>query len=330
MTAAGDITSDIRIDKLFVLRRSHLKSLCIQLPRLLGRIFVARRLMAKYDVTYISTIVVTDFILGSCATKANAIIHVHEMPAGCARVVFSLLLRISNATLIFISQRSRMNFLGLSAKCQKVIWNGTRPVDLPAASSNADRELRILLIGRFNAWKGQNLLIDAIAMLPIDKRKSIRLRLLGSTFEGQAHFRDEILDNIVQHGLEEVVEVLPFDPNPRWQYAWSDIVAVPSTLPEPFGLVAIEAMSAGRAVVAANHGGLSEIVDNEVTGLKVAPGDKVAWRDALLRYINDRELVERHGHAGRKRFSEHFDESIYMRQIAETFDGALMSGAADV
>ena len=70
---------------------------------------------------------------------------------------------------------------------------------------------------------------------------------------------------------------------------------------EAFGLVALEAMAAGRPVIAADHGGLQEIVANGETGLLVAPGDADALRDALRRLHSDPDLRARMGAAAIQR-----------------------------
>jgi glycosyltransferase involved in cell wall biosynthesis len=62
---------------------------------------------------------------------------------------------------------------------------------------------------------------------------------------------------------------------------------VPSVWAEPFGLVAVEAMTLGKAVVASDAGGLSEIIDHEVTGLLVTPGDRTALAGAVRSMLDD-------------------------------------------
>lgn len=81
--------------------------------------------------------------------------------------------------------------------------------------------------------------------------------------------------------------------------AW--IQVVPSRWAEPFGLVAVEAMMRGTAVVASAMGGLAEIVEHEQTGLLVPVGNVSALADAIQRATRDRELVERWGRAARER-----------------------------
>jgi glycosyltransferase involved in cell wall biosynthesis len=84
---------------------------------------------------------------------------------------------------------------------------------------------------------------------------------------------------------------------------WGHCLAavVPSVWPEPFGLVAAEAMAAGKPVVASAVGGLAELVQDGVTGIHVPPGDAPALRNALERIVADAPLRARLGAAGRER-----------------------------
>jgi len=95
------------------------------------------------------------------------------------------------------------------------------------------------------------------------------------------------------------------------------VIVVPSTKPEPFGLVAIEAMAAGRSVIAANHGGLCEIVVDGVTGSFVAPSSQEELAGAIQKYIEDSPRALTEGNAGRKRFLAEFEESHYKLKIAD-------------
>ncbi|HEX7857250.1 MAG TPA: glycosyltransferase family 4 protein [Sphingobium sp.] len=330
--AMREIVEDVRIDDMFVLRRSHFgPKLIFQLPRLASRIWKARRTMARYDVTYLNTVVVLDYMLASRLRRRPVLIHVHELPTGITAVVFSALLWLARAILIYISAATRNSYGWLKRKPAVIVWNGTQArAVLPRES--APGIVNLLLIGRFNAWKGQPLLLDALALLEPAERERLRVRLVGSVYAGQEHFKVAIEEKIAALDLSKTVELLGFDPNPDRYYAWADVVAVPSMEPEPFGLVAIEAMSASRAVIAADHGGLTEIVDDGVTGTLVTPGDATALRDAVRRYLADPALASTQGAAGLARFAAHFAEERYMAGIADAaqmvLDGALPSDLA--
>ena len=104
----------------------------------------------------------------------------------------------------------------------------------------------------------------------------------------------------------EYFTFLPFinDVWPVW--FGTDIAVVPSTEPEPFGMVAIEAMAAGVPVIAAAHGGLLDIVVDEETGLLFSPRRSTTLADALERLVSDDKLRKSLGSAGSKRQQQCF------------------------
>jgi len=85
--------------------------------------------------------------------------------------------------------------------------------------------------------------------------------------------------------------------------AWGHCVVavVPSVWPEPVGTVALEAMAAGRPVVASAVGGLADVVVDGATGIVVPPGDAAALRSAIRQLLADPALRARMGGEGRKR-----------------------------
>jgi glycosyltransferase involved in cell wall biosynthesis len=89
--------------------------------------------------------------------------------------------------------------------------------------------------------------------------------------------------------------------------AWGHCIAalVPSVWPEPFGAVALEAMAAGRPVVASQVGGLADLVVDGTTGILVPPGDVAALRSAIQRLLADPLLQARMGAEGQMRAAEY-------------------------
>ena len=97
-----------------------------------------------------------------------------------------------------------------------------------------------------------------------------------------------------------------FTPDPEQVLASVDAVAVPSTRPDPLPNSAIEALAAGVPVVAANHGGLPEIVRDRATGLLARPGDPVALAKALRELADDPQRRARMGEAAADDARERF------------------------
>lgn len=98
-----------------------------------------------------------------------------------------------------------------------------------------------------------------------------------------------------------------------------DIAVVPSTEPEPFGLVALEAMAAKKPVIAANCGGLKEIVIDQETGVLFEPRNSYALADAIEDLINNKEKRHRLGNNGFNRLNEKFSLSNYIFSIESIY-----------
>ena len=313
---ASRYASRVEHGGLTVLRKASGLGLIRQALALPAAIRTAMKRVKGADLVYISTLVLPADIVASRFTRIPTLIHVHEIPGKFARLVFSMLIKTARAGLIHISEAVKNALSWTGAKDNVVIPNGVEPVKL----SDTRKEggvCNFLLIGRFNGWKGQPLLLDAVAMLDSSRRSRCRVRLVGSVYGDQHHFREAIEAAIRDHGLTDIVEVLPFQPDPAACYDWADIVVVPSLTPEPFGLVAIEGMSGARAVIAADHGGLADIVDHGTTGLLCKPASALALSEAMARYIEEPGLAERHGKAGRDRFSQLYDAEIYRKNIGK-------------
>jgi glycosyltransferase involved in cell wall biosynthesis len=309
--------SDVRVVNIAVLRKSNLKRMKLRdVGRFIARIREARRMMRSYDVIYINTIMVMDYMIAAALTRRPRLVHVHEMPTGTASIFFSVLLALSRAFLIFNSHATESSFNLLPWQQRTVVWNGVAAVaEVPPRNNDSRRHF--LLIGRFNSWKGQEILLRAVAQLPHALRNRLRVRLVGSVFGDQSHFVETLVRIIEEEGLAEMVEICPFAPDPWVHYKWADVIVVPSTRPEPFGLVAIEAMAAGRAVIAANHGGLAEIVIDDVTGTLIAPGSLDELAAAVQGYIENPARAVSEGDAGRLRFCTEFEEGHYKLNIAD-------------
>jgi glycosyltransferase involved in cell wall biosynthesis len=87
----------------------------------------------------------------------------------------------------------------------------------------------------------------------------------------------------------------------------------PSIWPEPFGLVALEAGAAEKAVIASEIGGLTDIVVDGETGILVPPGDRKELRRSMQLLIGDEPLRERMGAAGARHATEFGPDALVPR-----------------
>ncbi|MFA5041102.1 MAG: lipid-A-disaccharide synthase [Bdellovibrionales bacterium] len=126
----------------------------------------------------------------------------------------------------------------------------------------------ILLPARLTRWKGHLVLIRALERL---KRRDFFCIIVGGG--KNTPYGHEVARAIKQAGLENNVAIFDTCPDMPAAYLLADIVVVPSTRPEGFGRVVIEAQAMGVPVIASNHGGAKETVLQSKTGWLTQPGD---------------------------------------------------------
>ncbi|MDR1993907.1 MAG: glycosyltransferase family 4 protein [Nitrososphaerota archaeon] len=131
----------------------------------------------------------------------------------------------------------------------------------------------VLFVGRLVYEKGIHILINAVPK--ILSKVNTKFIIVGS-----GYMKEQLLNIVCSMGLEHKVLFEGFldDTNLMKLQKCADVSVVPSLF-EPFGIVALEAMAAGSPVVVSDTGGLAEIVEHDITGVKVYPNnpDSLAW-----------------------------------------------------
>jgi len=171
----------------------------------------------------------------------------------------------------------------------------------------------ILFVGRYNdARKGFKYLTRAIALVR-KQYPDVRLLVVG---QGQPK---RYLRFIESQGLERNVEFVGFASNadlPRY-YASADVFCSPATGRESFGMVVMEAMASGKAVVTTAIPGHQGILTNGVEGLMVEPESSSALAIALVRLLADRSLARAMGDAGRATAMNYSWTEVGKRVVAQ-------------
>ena len=94
---------------------------------------------------------------------------------------------------------------------------------------------------------------------------------------------------------------------------------MPSTEAESFGLVAVEAMMAKKPVIGSNHGGLTEIIVNNKTGLLFEPNNENELAQSIQYLINNPKIRIEMGEKGQQRAMEAFSIESYIKNFQELF-----------
>ena len=159
------------------------------------------------------------------------------------------------------------------------------------------------MFGRITPWKGQKILIQALAKLP-----NLTAVIVGDALftEEDRRYKQELVELTERLGLAGRVQFAGFQPDILPFLREVDIVVHCSISPEPFGRVIVEAMLAGKPVIAARSGAPLEIIQHGVTGLLVTPGDTEALVRAIEQLLDDRSRAETLATQGRESATQRY------------------------
>ena len=174
----------------------------------------------------------------------------------------------------------------------------------PRQRTRPDEPAVITYAGRITAEKGLAVVIEALGAA--QSAAPVELRIAGVIEDPiyWSHCQEQsAVATQERHGLTiTYLGHLDYDATDEL-FRQSDIVTVPSRWPEPLGAVALEAMSAGAAVVASSVGGLNNTLIHDHNGLHANPGDIDSWASALTTLLQHPDHARRLGHQAHQDFA---------------------------
>jgi glycosyltransferase involved in cell wall biosynthesis len=217
---------------------------------------------------------------------------------------------------------------GGNASIATVVYNGIDPLPFEAVKSETVEQLRSELglqgkflagiFGRLTPWKGQHVVIDAFASIP-----DAHLLIVGDALFGEQAYVEELHARVKVLGIEDRVHFVGFRKAiPAWM-ACTDLVIHSSTAAEPFGRVVVEAMLAGRPVIASRGGGVVEIIDDQVNGLLVALGSSQELAAAVLHLRLNPGFTRQLTDNARRKAQEVFSIESMVHGVQAVLTGAL-------
>jgi len=191
------------------------------------------------------------------------------------------------------------------------------PEMMISGDANGRRQHRngFVFVGRLSPEKGCDTLIEAWRGIEAP------LTLIGDGPELDT-LRASAPANVTFAGRQSAPSVKRAMENAR-------AVIVPSRWYETFGLVAVEAMMNGTPVIASRIGALPDIVEHEVTGLLVEPGDVAGLRHAILRLAHDCDAIRSMGAAGRLRYEARYTPHRNIDMLEHIYAEAIASRDSD-
>lgn len=191
---------------------------------------------------------------------------------------------------------------GVEPKKIRLIHDGIDPRLFASAANARDINSECVVVGMaavLEERKGHRFLLEAARRL---KTQGCRIQY---RLAGDGSLRQSLEKDAIQLGLKDDVQFCGFVSDIPTFLSQVDIFVLPSLF-EGLGVSVLEAMAAGKAVIASRVGGLAETVLDGVTGLLVMPGDAEELAAAIARLAGDRSLSREMGQRGRARLQEHF------------------------
>ena len=282
----------------------------------------------EYDLIYANT--QKALVVGAIASflsRRPLVYHLHDILSldHFSRTNLSIAVTLANAQASLVianSKASKTAFVKAGGREQitEVVYNGFEPelyrID-QSSSSQLKQQLGLdgrFLVGHFSRlspWKGQHILLEALVRCPED----VTALFVGDALFGEQDYVQLLHKRVAELGIEERVRFLGFRSDIVPLMNACDLVAHTSTAPEPFGRVIVEAMLCGRPVVAAEAGGAIELVEPDITGFLIPPGDPTRLAEIIISCRNQPLHAATIAHQAQSQASQCFDLTTVNQQI---------------
>jgi glycosyltransferase involved in cell wall biosynthesis len=233
--------------------------------------------------------------------------------------------------MLAISKSSQATLERLRPNVEKrLLYWGTPLREVSEADAQAARatlgaragELLVGVFGRLQRWKGQDVFIEAAAQVLRQCPDSRFAVVGGSVFGLEPEFADALRARAQILGIADRIVFTGFRTDVAPLMAACDIVCHTTRVAEPFGLVLIEAMGLGRAVIATRGGGPSEIIESDEMGALVPAGDATALASAIADLARDPDRRRTMGARALSRVREAFTIESMADNLIRHLDGA--------
>jgi glycosyltransferase involved in cell wall biosynthesis len=175
------------------------------------------------------------------------------------------------------------------------------------------------VVGNIQEWKGQAILVEAMARI-VEQVPKAHAFIVGGVHRAGMAYNEQIMQRIQQLHLDEALSVTGFRGDVADVMNALDIVVHTSVRPEPFGRVILEGMLLGKPVVASAAGGVPELIRDGETGYLTPPGDAAGLAERLIPLLRDAALRERIGRQAQAWAREQFSLEQHVATMAAIYE----------
>ncbi len=298
------------------------------------RIRLLRQL--KPDLLYCNTIMTSHWLLHAKLVNVQTVVHVHELEHEFDSLSSMDRYLLHNFADCYLSSSSvvRKYLLSVSGlqpskivvfhECIEIPPDTGTPAEVPGLDIKPGHpEVVVAAVERVAYAKGTDIFVDVVAKVKYSLAQELPVRyLISGDLEGNEQlFFETVKDRINAANLRDDIIITGYIDNPRDTLALTDIVVFP-TRDDLLPLMVLEAMAAGKPLVAFAVGGVTEAVGDEA-GILVPAADVDAMGRAVISLIRDPGLRARTGAAARARVEQRFNIVRNISQLEQIIDSVI-------
>lgn len=227
----------------------------------------------------------------------------------------------------YIEKQAQENLPLDPHKIKQIYYGVKAPIEITVERTTAlkkrlhmEREFTIGLLGRISEYKGQHLLIEAVEKLRLEGIV-VHAWIVGAAFE--PNYLQKLKGMVHDKKLDAQIHFMDFYEPAMELMSCFDAVVL-TTKNETFGLVLVEAMQVGVAVIGSNAGGVPEIIDHRETGLLFESWNSSSLANAIKELYKDKLFRQRLAAAGQKKAQIYFDLETQYRKVLDNFQHLIL------
>lgn len=270
------------------------------------------------DIVYTNTAVVFPGVIAAKHSKRKSVWHIREIIKNSTERNVIRMIVNHYADIIIANSKSTGEAICNNKKL-RIVYNAVDNKSATVREREKKENFVIGMAGRINRWKGQKLFVDAAEIIH-KKYPDVIFNIAGAAYKGEEWIEEELKEYIEEKKLISSVNLVGLINDMDEFYNSIDIFVLPSIQPEPFGLVVLEAMEMKKPVIATNHGGPAEIIDNCEDGYLVDYNEANEMAERCMQLIQDEKLRLKIGNAGYYKKRKYFSVQKTVKNIEEVLN----------
>lgn len=181
----------------------------------------------------------------------------------------------------------------------------------------AGKNLLVGMIGRVHHWKGQDYFLEIASHLN-KQYPNLHFVMVGDAFPGNEYLYERLHQLKEANQLQKLVTDLGYRTDIPDILQALDVFILPSIAPDPFPTVLLEAMASGKPVVATAHGGATEMIEPNQSGMLIPWNDAATAANMMMSLLNDASTRTSMGQAARNRVIKTFSKEAFRIALLKT------------